>query len=98
MTEDTKRTIDLSRDIYEKDAITATAYKFTDKYYINIDISPENKYRVRFKAKKQEFNLEKIIDNFCNELIDQQVRIDIGKKFAKIRDELVKKAFSPISK
>jgi len=41
--------------------------------------------------------LEDVAHNFSNEVIDQQVRIDVEKDFKGIREEIVKKAFSPIS-
>ena len=35
---------------------------------------------------------------FCNELIDQQIRYDTEQKFGKIRDMIVEEAFKPITK
>ena len=49
-------------------------------------------------SKIEETNFEEIAKNFCNELIDQQVRINVEKEFGNIRDAIVKKAFSSIDR
>jgi len=89
--------IKIKEKIYCRQAITATSYKFTDKCNIFIDEIDENIYGVYFKNKSnKEASLEEIANEFCNELIDQQTRIDIEKEFGNIRDKIVEAAFSPI--
>ena len=84
--------------LYEYNAILQTSYKFIDKCYIHIDPITENVIGIYFKRKNEvNSSLEEIIDSFCNELIDQQIRITTEKTFGSIRDEIVKKAFSPIN-
>ena len=92
-----KLLLELNNKIYSVDAITHTSYKFTDKCYIRIESVAEDILGVYFTAKTEDGNnLEEIINNFCNELIDQQVRINVEKEFGNIRDLIVKKAFSLI--
>ena len=53
---------------------------------------------VYFQIKDQQLDLEKLALNFCNELIDQQIRLNCGREFKQIREELVRKAFNSIKK
>ncbi|MDD3012559.1 MAG: His-Xaa-Ser system protein HxsD [Candidatus Gastranaerophilales bacterium] len=86
--------LELNNNIYDINAINQTAYKFTDKCYIYINPLSNDIIGVYFKLKEQnDSNLELLADNFCNELLDQQVRISVNKDFGHIRDILVKKAF-----
>jgi len=84
-------------EMYEKDAILNATYRFTDKCYINIEPIGEIA-EIYFQKKIDNTNLEEIALEFGNELIDQQVRLITGREFKTIREELVKKAFSSISK
>ena len=96
--EDGRLFIELKKEIFDKEAITLTTYKFTDACYIGVDLSSSGNFKVSFKAKDKQSNLEEIIDKFCNELIDQQVRVETQQEFGKIKEEIVRKAFSPIDR
>ena len=87
--------LEINKETYNMDTVLKTSYKFTDRCYIHADIISENKIGVYFKAKNNEV-IEKVIDDFCNELIDQQVRFKIEGEYGSIRDLIIKKAFSPI--
>ena len=89
--------LELSAAIYEAEAILRTSYKFNDKFYIHVDLVEGNTFKVSFKSKDVNHSLGNIADEFCNELIDQQVRVITERNFSNIRDEIVKKAFSPIA-
>jgi len=94
--EGNKILLKVSNEIYEKDAILNASYKFTDKCFINIE--PINKItEIYFQPKTEDLNIENIVLLFGNELIDQQVRLNVGREFKLIREELVKKAFSSIT-
>ncbi|MCF6366590.1 MAG: His-Xaa-Ser system protein HxsD [Bacteroidales bacterium] len=84
-------------DIYEKEATLKASYKFTNKCYINIEVI-ENVIEVLFQAKEDNNILKEIALEFGNELIDQQIRLNTGREYKVIREELVKKAFNSISK
>ena len=89
--------IELDNKIYSIDAITRTTYKFTDKCYMRMESVADNITGVYFTAKiENSDNLEETINDFCNELIDQELRINVEKEFGNIRDAIVKKAFSSI--
>jgi His-Xaa-Ser system protein HxsD len=95
--EDGRLLVEVTKRIYNENAITYSAYKFTDRCYIHIDPISDEVIGVYFSSKNEiETKLEDIAQAFCNELIDQQVRLNVERSYGHIRDEIVKKAFSPI--
>jgi len=89
--------LDIDSSIYSADAILNAMHKFTGKYHVKSCSISTNSIRVIFKGKNaDELSLEKISNEFYNELIDQQIRLNVNKEYGNIRDEIVKKAFSPI--
>jgi len=91
--------LSLKREMYELEAVFATAAKFTDKCVILIDHNDNSEINVYFEIKNylEAFELKKISLEFCNELNEQQFRLILEKKFGNMRDLIVKQAFSPIS-
>lgn len=95
MLENLTKTVDLS--IYKQEVITASVYKFTEKYFVSQN-KVENTIQITFTAKpEQTVNFDLLGKEFENELIDQQIRYDTEQKFGHIRSLIVEKAFSPIS-
>lgn len=97
--EDGKILIVLKKEFYERDAVFSAAYKFTDKCAILIEPVDEFSVGVYFKAKsgKNDVDLEKVAEDYCNEVLDQQIRLDLEKRYGNIRKLTVQHAFSPIS-
>ena len=83
--------------IYAKESFVAACYKFTDKYYIHQQTSGNSIIAV-FEAKDGEAITDVIVKQFCNELIDQQVRFNTNQQFGHIRDLIVEEAFKPVNK
>lgn len=94
--EGNKILLKIDKNIYEKEAILQASYMFTNSCFLNIELV-DNFYEVIIQAKTNT-NLEKIALEFGNEIIDQQIRIQTGKEFKEIREQLVQKAFSSINK
>lgn len=95
--ENNKLFLTVPNDLYEKEAILKASYKFTDKCFINIE-PIGTLTEIYFQSKTENTNLENIALEFGNELIDQQVRLVTGREFKTIREEIVKKAFSSVTK
>ena len=97
--ENEKLLVELSKEMYEKLAVFAAAYKFTDKCIILVEPVGQRSVGVYFKSKSEsnDSELMKIAEQFCNEVLDQQLRLDIEKQYGNIRDLIVEHAFSPIS-
>jgi len=88
----------LSKEIYEKNAVMAAAYKLTDSCTVLIRPSGETEMEVVFEPKDENTtsSLDKIANKFCNDVLDQQIRLDLEKRYGNIRELIVKHAFSPI--
>ena len=53
---------------------------------------------VVFESKDGNAVSAEIVKQFCNELIDQQVRYNTNLQFGHIRDLIVEEAFKPVNK
>lgn len=85
--------------IYSADAITSTSYKYTDRFYIHQQTTDEKMMNVILEAKDDDVSVSlKTAKQFCNDLIDQQVRILVNRDFGHIRDLIVEEAFKPVNK
>ncbi len=83
--------------LYAKETLVAACYKFTDRFYVHQHIDGEN-IVVVFESKDGNTITEETVKQFCNELIDQQVRFNTNQQFGHIRDLIVEEAFKPVSK
>ena len=93
-----KLLLKLSKQFYEKPAVMAAAYKFTHKCVILIEPLEEGYVGVWFQAKSNEGldMVSDLINDFCNEVLDQQVRLDLEKRYGSLRDAIVEHAFQPL--
>ncbi len=86
--------------LYAKEVITAAIYKLSHLFYIHQQTDTCNKALVNviFESKDNSKVTEDIPKQFCNELIDQQIRYNTNAQFGYIRDMIVQEAFKPVSK
>lgn len=89
--------ITVSTKIYNLDAIHAAVYPFTGSYHVMITPNTDNSVTVIFEAKDRMSNISEILKDFANSLIDHQVRLQLDKTNGKIRELIVKHAFSPLN-
>lgn len=87
--------VDMS--LYAKESLVAACYKFTDRYYIHQQ-TDENGVKVVFESKDATAVSAEAVKQFCNELVDQQVRFNTNLQFGHIRDLIVEEAFKPVNK
>ncbi|MEW6614811.1 MAG: His-Xaa-Ser system protein HxsD [Thermodesulfobacteriota bacterium] len=91
-----KLLLKVNKNLYKsKEVIFSAAYKFTDNCYIQIDSIDPDYYGVFFQVKKSDIDLISEVNEFCNELIDQQIRYDLNNSNSSIKELIIKKAFSP---
>jgi His-Xaa-Ser system protein HxsD len=97
--EDNKFQVLVDLNLYAKEVITATLYKFTHLYFIHqaTDSSNYNLVQIVFEAKEDKQVSVDIPKQFCNELIDQQLRYYTNNQFGHIRDLIVEEAFKPVN-
>lgn len=91
--------VSIDTSLYAKEVITATMYKFSHLFYIHqqTDISNNTLVNVIFESKGHSLVTEDIPKQFCNELIDQQIRYNTNAQFGHIRDMIVQEAFKPVT-
>ena len=85
----------LQKEVYEKKAVMMAANAFSDKCYIKIEEIDYEHIGVWLKL-KFEINPQKthdMIGEFCNEVLDTQIRLDLEDRFGDIRNIIYKKAF-----
>ncbi len=88
-----------SLKIYSKEAITSALYKYTECYFVHQEYDDiNNSIKVVFESKNETVITKADVKQFCNDLIDYQLRYDTNKQFGHIRDLIVEQAFKPISK
>ncbi|WP_270517127.1 MULTISPECIES: His-Xaa-Ser system protein HxsD [Bacteroidales] len=86
-------------NLYKTEVITVVIYKFSHLFYIHqqTDTNNSNLINIIFESKDHNLITEDIPKQFCNELIDQQVRFNTNAQFGHIRDMIVNEAFKPIT-
>ena len=83
--------------LYAKEALVAACYKFTDRFFVHQQTEGDV-VKVVFESKDGIAVTAEVVKQFCNELIDQQVRYNTNQQFGHIRDLIVEEAFKPVSK
>ena len=86
--------------LYTKEVLTATCYKYTGSFYVHQESSAEVNTSVEVTLESKDGNhvSDIIAKQFCNDLIDQQVRYNTNLQFGHIRDLIVEEAFKPVNK
>lgn len=91
--------VNIDLNLYSEKVITATIYKYTDKFFVYQNTMPNNDKQVSVTFESKDCKLdESIVKQFCNDLIDQQLREITTEKFGHIRDLIVEEAFKPVTK
>lgn len=92
--------VSIDTSLYAKEVITAAVYKFSSLFYIHqqTDVNNNTFVNVIFESKDNNTIIGDAPKQFCNELIDQQIRYNINAQFGHIRDMIVQEAFKPVSK
>ncbi len=98
LTMDGRLCIKLDNEIYEKEAVMAAAYRMTALCTILVIPAANKQMDVIFEPLNDQMqeDLDKIAKDFCKDVLDQQVRLDLEKRFGNIRELIVRHAFSPL--
>lgn len=86
----------IDKRLYSEEAIVQTCYKFTATHYIHQQTAMNNENNIVVTLEAKDVANETAAKQFCNELIDQQVRYITGQKYGYIRDLIVEEAFKPV--
>lgn len=90
--------IRLNSTIYGKEAILAANYALSNLCSSRIESDIDGYFDVIIEplVENNNIDLAEVKQRFINELTDQQLRLDLDKKNAPLRDLIVKQAFSPL--
>lgn len=90
--------VSVDMSLYVKEVLTAAIYKFSHLFYIHqqTDVANQTFVNVIFESKDNNKVTEDVPKQFCNELIDQQIRYNTNEQFGHIRDMIVQEAFKPV--
>ncbi len=97
---DSSLSVKLSNKYYEKSAVYSASQKFTNDYSIKINEYDADTVEVIICTKNREATIndfEQSVSAFCNEVLDQQIRLDVERQYGNIRELIVQQAFSPIT-
>lgn len=92
--------ISLDKELYSAQAIMKTCYALTDDFYIHVTRTEANDhFAVYFYNKKNELTSSPAVATqlFMDLLLENQLRQIVHQQTNTIREEIVKKAFSPIT-
>lgn len=95
--EENQLAVYLAKEYYQKEAVFVAAHKFTNICTIKIEPAGTHHVGIYFKEKEQsQYSLREIAESFCNEAIEQQLRLDLETGNGRIRDLIVEQAFKPM--
>ena len=93
----TKKTLDFDAKIYRAEAVQKAAYKLSDRLHFHIEPRDgEGGVRVTMSP-RQEGDIEFLAGEFCNEVLDQELREVVAEETRPVRDVLMAQAFSAVS-
>ena len=91
--------LSVNTSIYSLEAIKKAAYKFADRASVVINPLSESTVSIvfNFLGRNAEGNPDQVVSDFCNELLDQDLRERIKRETEPLRNLLIAQAFSRTS-
>lgn len=83
--------------VYRLTAIKKAAHKFGDRFHIVIRPATNGRVEAVLKAKTTLADPEHVVGEFCNEVLDQELRELIAQETHAVRDLIMAHAFSKTS-
>jgi His-Xaa-Ser system protein HxsD len=90
---DGTRVVTFDAALYRSSAIKKAAYKYGGLFYVLIS-QHEHLVEVRLKPKESCTSPDALVGEFCNEVLDQELRETVAEETTGIRDLLLAQAFS----
>jgi His-Xaa-Ser system protein HxsD len=88
----------ISKALYEKEAVFAAAYALSGLCRNRVEPAQAGyvKVTLEFLDSGNDTHRVAVENKFMNELIDQQLRLDLEKRYGAIRRLIVQQAFAPL--
>jgi His-Xaa-Ser system protein HxsD len=88
----------ISKALYEKDAIFAATYALSARCRNRVEPEPEGYVTVTLEpVDPADADLDDLEHRFTSEIVDQQFRLDLERRFGGLRRLIVQHAFSPLA-
>ncbi len=87
--------VDLS--VYRLSAVKKAAYRFGDRFHVLIHHTNDGTVQVSLRSKVDLDDPDSAVGEFCNEMLDQELREQVAEETRPIRDLLLGQAFSATS-
>jgi His-Xaa-Ser system protein HxsD len=94
--DDGTHVVSFDTSVYRLNAIKKSAYKFGGLFHVLIE-RHDRAIEVRLKPKESCKSPDALVGEFCNEVLDQELRETVAGETAGIRDLLLAQAFSKTS-
>jgi His-Xaa-Ser system protein HxsD len=88
--------VEFDPKVYRLSAVKKASYKFGDRFHILIG-SSTNSIHVTLRAKDEIADPAQLVGEFCNEVLDQDLREQVAQETEAIRNLLMAQAFSATS-
>jgi His-Xaa-Ser system protein HxsD len=92
-------TASFNKEVYSNEAVLAAAYHLTDKYGVEVGVEDEDFIAILIPkgnyAPTEDAMREDLL-SFCNDVLDEELRLKLQEKTANLLDVIVRHAFSPI--
>jgi His-Xaa-Ser system protein HxsD len=86
----------VSRAVYSSEALLAAYRGFAEAFVIFVEETDSLSWTVHFQEKGESRELEEAISRYLSALADEQLRVNLEKRFGPLRDKIVEAAFSPL--
>lgn len=89
----------LCKKLYEKQAIFNAAYKYSNIAFFKLDEASDDRHVavvIKMKNTSIDVDIDAFANEFCNEVIDQQIRFDLDIRTGEIKKLIYQKAFSAL--
>ena len=94
--DDGTQVVNFDTSVYRLNAIKKSAYKFGGLFHVLIE-QHDRIIEVRLKPKESCKSPDAFVGEFCNEVLDQELRETVAAETTGIRDLLLAQAFSKTS-
>jgi His-Xaa-Ser system protein HxsD len=95
----TMATASFNKEVYAHEAIMAAAYNFSGKYGVEVGVEDKD-FTVILIPKRDysptEASMREDLLSFCNDVLDEELRLKLQQKTARLLDVIIRHAFSNI--
>ncbi|MCY2928045.1 MAG: His-Xaa-Ser system protein HxsD [Planctomycetota bacterium] len=89
--------VEFCPSVYRLSAVKQAAYKFGNRFHVKIGLTAAGAIRVALQAKASMADPKREAGEFCNEVLDQELREQVAQETEGVRNLILAQAFSRVS-